>query len=495
MNSGGPDRNAAPADGAASGSGPTVPGRVTVMGLGLFGGGAGVARYFADRGSRVTVTDTAPAEKLKPSVDALSGLDIDFVLGCHRDGDFTDTDLVVANQSVRPENRFLALARSAGVPVVTETGLALALNRSPWVGVTGSSGKSTTAALLGEMLRRHHPESLFGGNIGGDLVSRVEGRPVDAPLVVELSSFQLTHLRDDFAAGRAMPPRVAVLTNLTPNHLDWHKDFSEYAEAKQVLFRFQMADAWAVLNATDAVARAWAGDRNAVPARVVLTGDADPGGENAAFLGNGDIVVRQGGAVAGRFSLEAFRLLGRHNRVNAVQAAAAAFLMSGNGQAVRDGLARFTGLPHRLETVGTIGDVLFVNDSKSTTPEAALTALAALDRPVVLIAGGYDKGSPFEELAAAVQERADAVVLLGPAGERLEQAVRAATASRPVGREPLAVAMAGDDFDLAVGEALRLARTGAVVLLSPGCASYGIFTNYEERGRRFRELVAAAGRS
>ncbi len=466
------------------------------MGLGLFGGGAGVARYFAERGARVTVTDAAPAEKLAPSVDGLAGLGIEFVLGRHRDRDFIDTDLVVANQSVRPENRFLALARAAGVPVVTETGLALALNRSPWVGVTGSSGKSTTAALIGEMLRCHHPDTLFGGNIGGDLVSRVAGRPVDAPLVVELSSFQLTHLRDDFADGRALPPRVAVVTNVTPNHLDWHSDFAEYAGAKQVLFRYQDAGAWAVLNADDDVVRAWADDREAVPARVVLTARDDPGGEDAAFVRDGDIVVRLDGAVAGRFSLEAFRLLGRHNRVNAVQAAAAAFLMCGDDSAVREGLARFAGLPHRLETVGKIGDVLFVNDSKSTTPEAARTALAAMDRPVVLIAGGYDKGSPFDDLAVAIQERAEAVVLLGPGGERLREAIGAAAGARSAraGRRPLVVAEAGNDFDLAVAEARRLAPAGAVVLLSPACASYGIFVNYEERGRRFRELVAAAGR-
>ncbi|MCC8166383.1 MAG: UDP-N-acetylmuramoyl-L-alanine--D-glutamate ligase [Planctomycetes bacterium] len=477
------------------GSDPAFPLRVTVMGLGLFGGGAGVARYFAERGARVTVTDMAAAEKLAPSVDALAGLGIDFVLGEHRDRDFTDTDLVVANQSVRPENRYLALARAARVPVVTETGIALSRNRSPWVGVTGSSGKSTTAALIAEMLRCHHPDTLFGGNIGGDLVTRVEGRPVDAPLVVELSSFQLTHLRDDFADGRARPPRVAVVTNVTPNHLDWHTDFVEYAEAKQVLFTCQHSDGWAVLNVDDPIVRFWSTRRNTMSARLVLTAVTDPGGDHAAFIQDGEIVVRQGGAVAGRFSLRDFRLIGGHNRMNAVQAAAAAWFMSGNGQAVRDGLARFAGLPDRLETVGTVGEILFVNDSKSTTPEAAITALEAMDRPVVLIAGGYDKGSPFDGLAAAVQDRAVAVVLLGPAGERLGQEIREAASSRPAGREPLVIAEAGDDFAFAVAEARRLAPAGGVVLLSPACASYGIFTNYEERGRRFRELVAATGRS
>ncbi len=466
--------------------------RVTVMGLGLFGGGAGAARFFAARGAEVTVTDTASEDKLRPSVESLNGLGIRFVLGRHDEADFTGTDLVVANQAVRPENPFLAAARAAGVPVVTETGLALALNRSPWAGVTGSSGKSTTAALLAEMLRRHDPETLFGGNIGGDLLTRVAGRTASAPLVAELSSFQLMWMGSDLAAGRIPPPKAAIVANIAPNHLDWHRDMEEYAGAKYALPACQQPDGWAILNAEDARLADW---MERIPGRAIACGLADPERDDACFVigGGGDagaIIVRLGGAERLRQPLDRFPLMGRHNLRNAVQAVAAAFVLCGDGAAIDAGLAAFPGLPHRLEKVGSVSGRLFVNDSKSTTPEAAATALAAIRAPCVLIAGGYDKLAPFDDLGAAIQERAAGLVLIGAAGPRIGEAVSRAAGLRPGMLGPLPVRNAGDDFLLAVREAFSLAPEGGAVLLSPACASYGMFVNYERRGERFREIVA-----
>ncbi len=472
--------------------------RVTVMGLGLFGGGGGVARYFARLGAKVTVTDLATPEKLARSVQALAGLDIEFVLGKHRPVDFQNADLIVTNQAVRPDNPYLSLARAAGIPIVTETGLALALNRSPWLGVSGSSGKSTTSGLIAEILRQHNPDTLFGGNIGGDLLTRVESHSPAAPLVVELSSFQLIHIGPDLAAGRVRPPRVAVLTNLTPNHLDWHVDFAEYAAAKQNLLSHQNPGDYAVLNLEDPGLTGWA---DAVKGRLIRCGRQDPGGPDAAFLADGAIVLRLDGREGVRFPLDRFRLLGDHNRLNAVQAAAAAYACiiseseekSGAGigaEAIVKGLEAFQALPHRLERVAAPDqEKLFVNDSKSTTPEAAITALQAIDKPITLIAGGYDKHSPFEALAAEIQARATALVLVGAAGKRLGDAVRAAADQRPAGRPELTIVDAGEDFKQAFRKARELTPRGGVVLLSPACASYGMFVNYEERGEVFKKLA------
>ncbi|MDR1744974.1 MAG: UDP-N-acetylmuramoyl-L-alanine--D-glutamate ligase [Planctomycetota bacterium] len=467
--------------------------RVTVMGLGLFGGGAGVARFFASTGADVLVTDTAPEEKLRSSVESLRGLGIRFVLGRHDETDFTLTDLVVANQAVRPENPFLAAARRAGVPIVTETGLALALNPSPWAGVTGSSGKSTTASLLAAMLRRHDPETLFGGNIGGDLLTRVDRRSASAPLVAELSSFQLAWIGGDLAAGRIAAPKAAIVTNLAPNHLDWHRDMDDYVGAKYALLACQKPDDWAILNVEDARLAEWA---ERVPGRTLACGLADPERDDACFVhaddggGNGAIIVRTDGVERVRQPLDRFPLMGRHNLLNAVQAVAAAFVLCGDRGAIDAGLAAFPGLPHRLETIGIVAGRLFVNDSKSTTPEAAATALAAMDAPCVLIAGGYDKRAPFDDLGAAIQERAAGLVLIGEAGPRIGDAVDRASGRRPAALGPLPVRNVGDDFLLAVREALSLAPEGGVVLLSPACASYGMFVNYEQRGERFRAIVA-----
>lgn len=461
--------------------------RVTVMGLGLFGGGAGAARHFASLGSSVLVTDLAPEEKLRPSVESLGGLGIEFVLGRHDEKNFTDTDLLVANQAVRPENPFIEAARRAGVPVVTETGLALALNRSPWAGVTGSSGKSTTAALLAAILTAHDGETLFGGNIGGDLLTRVAGRRSPAPLVAELSSFQLTWIKADLEAGRIAPPRAAIVTNLAPNHLDWHRGMEEYAEAKHNLLAYQTADDWAVLNTEDARLAEWT---KRIPSKLLACAPADPKHDNACFIDAGNIIVRLDGREQLRQQLDRFPLMGRHNLQNALEAVAAAFVLSGDGQATDAGLAAFPGLPHRLEKAGTVKGRLFVNDSKSTTPEAAITALEAIGRPAVLIAGGYDKRAPFDTLGSAIQKHAAGLVLIGAAGDRIAEAVEKSAGDRPASLAPLAVTNAGEDFRLAVRAAFSLAPEGGAVLLSPACASYGMFTNYEQRGEDFRRLAA-----
>lgn len=465
--------------------------RVTVMGLGLFGGGVGAARYFARLGTKVTVTDIAPAEKLVKSVAALKGLNIEFALGGHRMEDFTETDLVLANQAVRPDNPYLAAALAAGVPVMTETALALALNRAPWLGVTGSSGKSTTAALIAAMLERNDSQTLFGGNIGGDLLTRVEDRPQDAPLVVELSSFQLAWMADELFSGDILPPRVAVVTNISPNHLDWHRDMDDYVVAKRNLLRLQRPGDWAVLNAADSVLRDWA---DASEARVIRCRPDDADDADACFLEDGEVILRLDGEEALRLSLCNFRLLGDHNRHNALLAVAAAYAMCGDSRAVRSGLYAFPGLPNRLEIVAEIDGKLFVNDSKSTTPEAAITALSSLDRPKVLIAGGYDKQSPFEALGAVIQEKAAGLILLGASAPRIREAVAAAATRRPVGMGALPVISTGDDFARATREAFRLTPKGGVVLLSPACASWGMFANYEERGRAFRDIAAAIER-
>ncbi|MDR1518853.1 MAG: UDP-N-acetylmuramoyl-L-alanine--D-glutamate ligase [Planctomycetota bacterium] len=477
--------------------------RVTVMGLGRFGGGGGAARYFAGLGARVTVTDLDGPEKLAASIASLAEFDIRFVLGRHEREDFVQTDLVIANQAVRPENEFLQAARGAGVPVASETGLALSLNRSPWIGVTGSAGKSTTSALIAAMLSAHDPRTLFGGNIGGDLLTRVENRPEDAPLVTELSSYQLSHLAADFAAGRIAPPRAAALTNLLPNHLDWHRDMEEYVESKLSLVRRLPPDGWAVLNVDDP--RIWnfaeklaAGGPDPAaspPPGIIRCAWRDAGGDNACFVDGGELVLRLGQRRVFAFALAKLPLPGRHNAMNAVLATAAAYAVCRNADAASSGLAAFRGLPHRLEKVGTAKGITFVNDSKATTPESAIFALAAINGPKILLAGGYDKHSPFEALGAAIQQRADGLVLMGGAAARLRQAVLAAAAARPATAGSLKMAAAGGDFDAAVLEAFRLAPAGGTVLLSPACASWGMFANYEERGQRFREIVERLGQT
>lgn len=447
--------------------------RILIMGLGLFGGGVGAARFWAKLGSRVTVTDKKTAEILAPSIAELEGLNLTYRLGGHDKADFRDCDLVVVNPAVKPDDEYLCAARDAGAKIVTEIGLVFRLATGPVIGVTGSNGKSTTTALIGSMLECHDPGTLVGGNIGGSLLDEMPEHNPASPLVLELSSFQLHYLRD-----QAPAPRVAAVTNLSPNHLDWHGTVLRYYEDKRNIARFQGADDYLVLNAEDATLREWA---PLCPARKIMTALADPGGENACFVRNGKITLRLSGGEQALCDLDLLRLPGAHNRCNAVMAAAAAYAYCRDAVAIRRGLESFAGLPHRLETVAEAGGVKFVNDSIATTPESAICGLDSFDRPIVIIAGGYDKGTPFEEFGAKVAAKAEAAVLIGATAGKMREII---LRHKPGFRLEMP-----EDFPAAVARAHALCPPGGVVLLSPACASYGWFQNFQQRGEIFRRLA------
>jgi UDP-N-acetylmuramoylalanine--D-glutamate ligase len=321
--------------------------------------------------------------------------------------------------------------------------------------------------------------------------------------VLELSSFQLHYLKPQKVA-----PAVAVVTNLAPNHLDWHGTVLRYYEDKRNLLRFQKPSHWVVLSAEDATLRAWAEDSRA---RVLLAGREDPGTEHACFVRGyrasggarrdpdpaAPIVVRIEGRETELAPAGSLRLPGPHNLLNALQAAAGAFAYSGNALAVAEGLASFGGLPHRLEEVGRAGGRRFVNDSKSTTPESSILALESFPEPKVLIAGGYDKGAPFDSLGKAIVRFAHAVVLIGATAPKIREAIEKAMAEDgaqsakppPAAAVRLPLVEAGTVFEDAVRKARELCPPGGVVLLSPACASFDMFVNYEARGERFREIV------
>ncbi len=447
--------------------------KVVVMGLGSFGGGVGAARFWANLGSQVTVTDLKPAEEIQESIDALHGLPCRFVLGEHREADFAKADLVVVNPAVKPGNRFVRLARAAGARITTEIGTVFRLLHGPTFGVTGSSGKSTTTALLGAMLAAANPRTLVGGNLGGSLLDRLAGHPPTAPVVLELSSFQLHYL-----AAQKMSPCTAVVTNLAPNHLDWHGSVEAYYAAKENLIRFQYPEDVAVLNAEDPVLRTWA---RRARGRVALFARDDPDWPNAAFVRAGEVIVRMAGHEETAFPADALRLPGAHNLDNALAATAAAYLYARDVGPLARGAAEFTGLPHRLEHVATVDGVAWYNDSIATTPESAIAALRAFSCPKVLIAGGSDKGSSFEALGREIAREAHTALLLGATAPALRAAVEAAGGGAHTEIVP--------DLATALRRARACCPSGGVVLLSPACASYDLFRNFQDRGDQFRKLV------
>ncbi|MBL0927155.1 MAG: UDP-N-acetylmuramoyl-L-alanine--D-glutamate ligase [Phycisphaerales bacterium] len=445
--------------------------RVTVMGLGNFGGGAGVTRWLARQGADVLVTDLTPAEKLADSVHALHDLTssgrVRLRLGEHNVSDFTNTDLVVANPAVpKPwDNRYLRAASAARVPITTEIRLLAERlpNRERTVGITGSAGKSTTTAMTAEILasasgHRTH----VGGNLGGSLLSVLDRIGPEDWVVLELSSAMLHWLGPAVGDPDAQPwsPAIAACTNLSPNHLDWHGELPHYRASKQRIFDPFGGGSrhWAILHESIAD---W-------PTHARST-----------------IIVRDTDAQ----TVGALQVPGRHNRGNAAMALAIARCAGVRESSGREALDGFRGLAHRLESVDIPGARFRVfNDSKSTTPESAALAIAAMDdEPGLgaprthLIAGGYDKKIDLAPMIAPAA-RCAGVYTVGATGPALADRIASAG-----GRARFC-----QTIEHAVRDAAQAMNPGDALLLSPGCASWDQFTNFEDRGRAFTDAARQA---
>jgi UDP-N-acetylmuramoylalanine--D-glutamate ligase len=420
--------------------------RVTVLGLGNFGGGIAVSKWLIEQGARVLVSDQSPAEKLKDSIAELAGLPIEFRLGPEqREEDFTRADLIVASPAVPPKNPYLQMAKAAGVPVTTEICLFVQRCKARVIGVTGTKGKSTTSTLLHRMLGAGHTTWL-GGNIGISLLAELPNIKPDDLVVLELSSFMLEHL-----GAIRWSPHVAVVTMISVDHLDWHGSEEKYVDAKQNIVRFQKPGDVAVLNFENPAAKSFAENTSAKV--IPFTISTHP-----------------------HFYL---KLAGEHNHLNAQAAFSAAEIFGIDWNLAQKAIADFVGLTHRLQLVAEIGGVKFINDSISTIPQAAIAALRSFpDRKVIQIIGGSGKKDlPVDVLCEELIRRAKAVLTIGETGTKLAAHL------------PVTLAHDCGTLAIAVQRAKSLAVAGDVVLLSPGHPSYDQFTNFESRGNEFSRLV------
>lgn len=454
-------------------AGPFRGKRVVLLGVGHFGGQIEAARFMCRAGARVLATDLKPASSLEKALAALAGLPIEWRLGGHREEDLRGADLVVVSPAVPKSSPFLAILRREGIPATTELNLTIERLRAPIWAVTGSNGKSTTTALLGRVVAAAGHRTHVGGNIGRPLLNEVDAIAEDDRAILELSSFQLDDLRE--AGG--FRPRVAIVVNLSPNHLDRHGTMESYAAAKRTIVEGQRAEDVAVLNREDPLVMAFA---KATRARVVTFGLEPPAAGEGSFLRAGTLLFRDAaGAEEELLAADALRVRGRHNLMNALAVAAAARAAGLAREPIVHALASFDGIPDRLEIVREWRGIRFVNDSKATTPEAAIAALEAFPPPIVHIAGGQDKGMDSRGLVRAIAARVHASFLIGKVRATLRAEVEGAG-----GR-----AVACDSLEAAFEAAVAAARPGATVLLSPAFASYDMFSSYEERGERFRALA------
>jgi len=444
--------------------------RVHVIGLGAYGTGREVARVLAARGASVTVSDVKPAAELASEIEALRGTQVEILTGDEAYGGIEEAELVVPSPGVPLDAPPLLRARQRGADVVSEIEVAFWIAPCPIIAVTGTKGKSTTSALIDEILKGEGKKVRVGGNIGRPLIALADRARAEELLVAEVSSFQLE-------ATRSFRPKVGVLLNLFPDHLDRHSDMAEYRAAKAKLFANQGPEDAAVINRDDG--EAWR-LRESTRAEIVPFSISEAAAEGAD-VSEGWLRVRSR-PICRESSL---RLRGRHNLSNALAALAAAGCAGALLDRAADTLAAFEGLEHRLEVAAVVDGVTFVNDSQATTPDATVAALEAFPEHVVLIAGGRPKVHDFENLARTIAMRGADLVVIGEAAEEIAAAARAAGVE--------SIERAGDLRE-AVEMARGRARAGDVVLLSPACASFDMFRNMAERGRTFKEMAAKMAR-
>ncbi len=508
------------------------------MGLGRFGGGADVAEFAVRAGAKVIVTDLAPAEQLSDSIEKLEEFpDIEFHLGSHDPADFKQADIIIANPAVPCDNEFLELARRDNKFVTSQINIFFELCPAQIIGITGANGKSTTAALTAHLLRSasdqrratsdehviasaakqsqttqyairntQYENVWLSGNIGNQpLLTAIEKIAPDDLVVLELSSFQLEQLAqpaprfrgDKFTpakagAGMSPPrkrgqkaPKVALLTNLTPNHLDRHGTFANYCTAKENIFKFQNLNdnypAVSIFNAEDKIAAEWFEKYNKDAGRICIKFSIDD--------------------VSKEFR-DSFTLPGRANLSNLAAAIAIAKYFGIDDDRIKNSLPDFKPLPHRLELIEQINGVSWYNDSIATTPQSAIAALEAFDQPKIIIAGGYDKNLPFEEFGQKIATNAKAAILIGQTAPKIVSAINNAKLSLRGAKRRSNLNKPDKEYEIrdtkielvdslaeAVQLAARLAVSGDVVLLSPACASYDMFENYEQRGNEVTKLV------
>ena len=439
--------------------------RVLVVGLGK--SGVASALFLRSRGAQVTVSDSKPQEQLSEEIPILLDHGIIIETGGHGERTFHGQDLIVVSPGVPADSPPLVQARALGEPVIGEIELAAQFLPKNIVAITGSNGKTTTTTLTGEIITAGGYPTRVGGNIGTPAISLVATARPDSVVVLEVSSFQLETIQT-FRA------RVAVVLNVTPDHLDRHRMFETYVDAKARIFENQQADDFAVLNADDPVCVGLAGRTRAQ----VFWFSRKKEVQQGASLRDGRILFRDSSGQQEIMVASEIPLKGAHNLENTLAAICAGALMKCAPERIRAAVRNFKAVEHRLEYVATIRGVEYYNDSKATNVDATIKALESFPANIHLILGGKDKGSDYTVLNDLLRQRVKRVYTIGAAADKIESQVREA-----------AEIVHAESLDSAVQRASASAQPGDIVLLAPACASFDQFRNYEHRGKVFKELV------
>lgn len=440
---------------------------VLVLGAGI--SGRSVAEVLVSHGAKVTLNDSKKLDDSIKEFQKLKYLGIDIISGWQNESLLQSVDYIVVSPGITIELPIITAARSMGITVMSEIEVAFSICQAPIIAITGTNGKTTTTALTGEILKAAGKNTVIGGNIGAALSQEVQGTTSSSVVVAEISSFQLEgiiHFR----------PYIAVILNLTPDHLDRHHTMEGYQAAKERIFENQNRQDYLVLNYDDPNVQKMA---NRTDAQIVFfTMQKEP--ESGGCIKDDQIVIKWQGQSYVICDVKDVRLLGKHNIENILAACCATFLAGVSPSIMADVLKKFSGVEHRIEPVATIDGVSYYNDSKATNPESSVKALEAFPGNIILIAGGRDKNTNLTEFMTLARDKVDHMILIGEAQARFFEAAS---------QQGVCHIHTVMSLEEAVATAHRLARSPQVVLLSPACASYDMFNNYEERGRLFKQLV------
>lgn len=457
--------------------------KVLIMGLGQYREGSGIsaAKFFISLGAKVLITDLKKESELKSQISELNKFcrrhklkakSYKLVLGRHRLPDFKSADIVVRNPGVRAGSKYLAAARAAGAEILSDTSVFISLQPGKVIGVTGTRGKSTTSALMHEMIKTKERHAELGGNILRSPLTFLDKMHEGSTAVLELSSWQCETL-----AEIRQSPAMAVVTNIMRDHLNTYKGMAEYAGAKSLIYKYQSPEDAVVLNRDNVWTRKMG---QKVSGRRFWFSAAPFAGENGVFSKNGKIIFRLDGKEEVVAAVADIALRGEHNLMNALAAVAAAKISGISNASIKKVLRNFKGLPNRMEMIKEIKGIKFINDTTATTPDATAAALKTLGKGknIVLIFGGADKELEYKEVAPFIKKFVKIVVLLPGTAE---SKIRKALAGQKF--------LEAKNMDEAVKNAYKAAGKGDIVLLSPGAASFGLFKNEFDRGEKFVKAV------
>jgi UDP-N-acetylmuramoylalanine--D-glutamate ligase len=438
--------------------------RVLVVGLGK--SGVASALFLKAHGARVTVSDTKTGDELHSEIPVLLDHGITVETGGHGERTFRGQDLIVVSPGIPLDAPALVQARALGGSVIGEMELAARFLRGPIVAITGSNGKTTTTTLTGEIMTAGGFSTLVGGNIGTPAIALAERATPESVIVLEVSSFQLETIH-------SFRPKVAVILNVTPDHLDRHRTFEAYAEAKARILENQQSADWAVLNAADPTCVAMAARTKAQ----VFWFSRQKEVQQGAWVLDGNILFRDGTQQREIMLVSEIPLKGAHNLENVLAAVCAGALMGCAPEKIRQAVREFKAVEHRLEYVATIRGVDYYNDSKATNVDATIKALESFPAKIHLILGGKDKGSDYTLLNELLRQRVKRVYTIGAAAAKIESQIKGVEVVH------------AETLENALRKANAVAEPGDVVLLAPACASFDQFKNYEQRGQVFKQIV------